>query len=104
MIFLPDWVETALLNGGLGVAVFFVLSGFVIAHSLYDKPMSLPEFGRFTLRRSLRLDPAYWASIAVTIAFAALSSYLVSGRLGQRKDPDLPPQNVAPLAVRHLPQ
>ncbi|WP_105439719.1 acyltransferase [Neorhizobium sp. T25_13] len=77
---LPVWVETALLNAGLGVAVFFVLSGFVIAHSLYDKPMSLPEFGRFTLRRSLRLDPAYWASIAVTIAFAALSSYLVSGK------------------------
>ncbi|MBP2557411.1 peptidoglycan/LPS O-acetylase OafA/YrhL [Neorhizobium galegae] len=76
----PVWVETVLSTGGLGVAVFFVLSGFVIAHSLYDKPMSFPEFGRFTLRRSLRLDPAYWGSIAVTIAFAALSSYLVAGK------------------------
>ena len=76
----PAWIGATALKGGMGVAVFFVLSGFVIAHSLYGRPMSFGEFGRFTLRRSLRLDPAYWASIALTIALAVLSSYLVAGK------------------------
>jgi len=94
MALFPAWVKAGLLHGGLGVAVFFVLSGFVIAHSLYNKPMTLPEFGRFTLKRSLRLDPAYWASIAATIAFALLSSYVVAGR-------DMP-DYTAPQILAHL--
>ncbi|CCF20518.1 putative Acyltransferase 3 [Pseudorhizobium banfieldiae] len=80
MALFPAWVEAGVLHAGLGVAVFFVLSGFVIAHSLYNRPMTLRELGRFTLKRSLRLDPAYWVSIAATIAFAVLSSYVVAGR------------------------
>jgi peptidoglycan/LPS O-acetylase OafA/YrhL len=57
--------------GSAGVAVFFVLSGFVIAHSLEGVRMTLAELGRFTLRRSVRLDPPYWASIALATAVAA---------------------------------
>jgi peptidoglycan/LPS O-acetylase OafA/YrhL len=52
-----------------GVAVFFVLSGFVIAHSIAGKSVDLKFIGSFALRRSLRLDPPYWVSIFVVVLF-----------------------------------
>ena len=52
-----------------GVAVFFVLSGFVIAHSVAGKSLDLSFIGRFALRRSVRLDLPYWASIFVAVLF-----------------------------------
>jgi peptidoglycan/LPS O-acetylase OafA/YrhL len=58
--------------GSAGVAIFFALSGFVIAHSLNGKEMTPAELGRFALRRSVRLDPAYWASIMLTVSVAAM--------------------------------
>ena len=62
------WPLTSFLFiGYLGVPVFFVVSGFTIAWSLRNVKMSAPAFGRFLLRRSLRLDPPFWAAIALTI-------------------------------------
>ncbi len=77
---LPSWVATVLKQGGLGVAVFFVLSGFVIAHSVAQSRVTLSFVGRFMLRRSIRLDPPYWLAIALAITFAYLSVYIVAGR------------------------
>ena len=53
-----DWLCE---QGHLGVEVFFVLSGFVITHALRPLRMCPSVVGRFVLRRSIRLDPAYWA-------------------------------------------
>jgi peptidoglycan/LPS O-acetylase OafA/YrhL len=55
-----------------GVAIFFVLSGFVISHSLWGTEMPGRSIGLFMLRRSIRLDPPYWASIilALTVILA----------------------------------
>ncbi|WP_445193141.1 acyltransferase family protein [Sphingomonas sp. Tas61C01] len=72
---LPGWCEHAVFDAGhLGVPIFFALSGFVIAHSLAGKEATPAFFGRFILRRSLRLDPAYWCAIAFAIALAFLSA------------------------------
>lgn len=60
--------------GNNGVAIFFALSGFVIAHSIRDQQITFGFIGRFALRRSIRLDPAYWASIGLFIAFMAASA------------------------------
>jgi peptidoglycan/LPS O-acetylase OafA/YrhL len=49
--------------GAHGVEIFFVLSGFVIAHSVYDFVPTPKEVGGFILRRQLRLDPSYWAML-----------------------------------------
>src|SRR6516164_3822489 len=49
----PTWLTVILEHCHLGVAIFFVLSGFVIAHSLYGKDVTLSLAGRFMLRRSL---------------------------------------------------
>lgn len=71
---LPGPIEAIVAHGNLGVSIFFVLSGFVIAHSVHAARISPGYFGRFVLRRSLRLDPPYWASIALAIATLAISS------------------------------
>ena len=51
--------------GHYGVNVFFVLSGFVIASSVRDGDWTPAFLARFTLRRSVRLDPPYWVAIAL---------------------------------------
>ncbi|QXF12714.1 acyltransferase family protein [Sphingopyxis terrae] len=72
---MPSFLAHILFDAGhLGVAIFFTLSGFVIAHSLAGSTMTPGNWGRFMLRRSVRLDPAYWASMVLVVAFGALSA------------------------------
>lgn len=68
--------------GRFAVPLFFAISGFVIAASLSDKVVTGRFFGRFMLRRSIRLDPTYWASITVDILLTAVSVYLVLPNAG----------------------
>jgi len=76
----PAWLGWTLHQGHLGIAIFFVLSGFVIAHSLRGHAVTFPLVGRFLLRRSVRLDPPYWFAIALTIGMAAISVHFVQGK------------------------
>jgi peptidoglycan/LPS O-acetylase OafA/YrhL len=72
-----DWVPARLLwiadLGTLGVDVFFVLSGFVIAHSIRNAEPSFRYLARFGLRRSIRLDPPLWATIAIELALVKVT-------------------------------
>lgn len=70
---LPKWISAVCLNGNLGVEIFFVLSGFVIAHSVRDGERSARYLLRFGLRRSIRLDPPLWITIAVELLLMRLS-------------------------------
>jgi peptidoglycan/LPS O-acetylase OafA/YrhL len=60
-------------HGWLGVQVFFAISGFVIAHSVGSSRITVGYVGNFILRRSVRLDPPYWAVIALTLVLVAAS-------------------------------
>lgn len=72
---LPDAINVVLFDSGhYGVAIFFALSGFVIAHSLRDLAPTLGFIAWFLLRRAVRLDPPYWLSIAIVLAFGILSA------------------------------
>lgn len=82
---MPNWLITTLGHGDLGVAVFFVLSGFVISHSLYSERITMRLCLRFMMRRSLRLDPPYWAAIAMMLGSAAISAVI----LPDRTSPDI---------------
>ncbi|CBL44142.1 predicted acyltransferase [gamma proteobacterium HdN1] len=73
---MPDWIYSFLSYGFVGVAVFFVISGFVIALSLSHKRATLGLTGRFAIRRSLRLDPPYWVAIALEIGLIYLALQL----------------------------
>ena len=80
MLILPGRALTVMTHGYLGVAIFFVLSGFVIAHSVYFDRVT-PEFAlRFMARRSVRLDPPYWLAIALALGSAVLSATAVAGK------------------------
>ncbi len=60
--------------GDAGVPIFFVISGFVIAHSITRDKVNSKYFLKFTVRRSIRLDPPYWGSIFLVIGMAWLST------------------------------
>ncbi len=70
---MPEALARLFAHGNLGVNIFFALSGFVIAMSVRDEAVSWGYAGRFTLRRSIRLDPPMWAAIALELVLVALS-------------------------------
>jgi peptidoglycan/LPS O-acetylase OafA/YrhL len=72
---LPSVVTTVVFDWGeLGVPVFFVLSGFVMALTV-DATCVGPRFAwRFVARRLVRLTPPYWFAIAVALGFALLKA------------------------------
>lgn len=55
--------------GGMGVDIFFVVSGFVIFISSDRKQKSRVDFIR---NRLVRIVPAYWASTMITLLFVLL--------------------------------
>jgi len=74
--FLPDhsWLKASGTYGWAGVEVFFVVSGFVIPYALFKSSYRLAQYGRFLLRRVVRLDPPYLVSVGLSIAaFAVIS-------------------------------
>lgn len=77
---LPGWALWLLEAGHFGVPIFFVLSGFVIAHSVARYRVDLPFIGRFALRRSIRLDPPYWASMVLVVGLGALSKFVMPSK------------------------
>jgi peptidoglycan/LPS O-acetylase OafA/YrhL len=69
----PRTLAFGLEHGRIGVDIFFALSGFVIAHSLRDGERSMRYFGRFALRRSIRLDPPLWVVIFLELMLIRVS-------------------------------
>jgi peptidoglycan/LPS O-acetylase OafA/YrhL len=69
------WLRTSGKYGWLGVEVFFVVSGFIIPYSLWRGGYVWPrDFGRFLLKRWVRLDPPYWVAIALALGLWHLSA------------------------------
>ncbi len=64
---MPRWLNWAAVYGWAGVPTFFVISGFVIAYSVRGNWVTPRFLGNFALRRSLRLDPCYWAIIGLAL-------------------------------------
>jgi peptidoglycan/LPS O-acetylase OafA/YrhL len=67
----PAWLRSLGGGGFVGVSFFYVLSGFVLAHS-YGARMTEGAFDhrRFLVRRLSRLGPAYFAALLVLLPLA----------------------------------
>ena len=65
---LPTWLNYLLFDiGDLGVSIFFVLSGFVMALTVGRAAPVGDWTVRFLIRRVARLTPPYYASIVVSL-------------------------------------
>jgi peptidoglycan/LPS O-acetylase OafA/YrhL len=72
----PFWISEILENARVGVRVFFVISGFVIAYSVRKAWVTPAYLGNFALRRSIRLEPPYWVTIAIVLTLNQLAGWL----------------------------
>ena len=75
-----SWMKAATFHGRLGVPVFFVISGFVLPHSLEAAGYRWRNFRTFVAKRLVRLEPTYLLSLAVHLGLWALASRLPSFR------------------------
>lgn len=64
---IPTSLQFLCDHAWVGVQVFFVISGFVIAYSVRKARVTPSYLANYALRRSLRLDPPYWSTIAAVL-------------------------------------
>ncbi|MGE5195108.1 MAG: acyltransferase family protein [Deltaproteobacteria bacterium] len=70
--FIPGLLQGWFDHGWMGVQVFFVISGFVIAYSVRNARVTPGYLGNYALRRSIRLDPPYWTTILFVLLLHAI--------------------------------
>ena len=66
-----SWGAALLIRGDVGVAIFFVLSGFLLFRPFAHASAvgtNRPGLGRFFWRRAVRLLPAYWLVVIVCLS------------------------------------
>lgn len=77
---IPDWARGVMdffVMGSFGVAVFFVLSGFLLARPFWlalDRGQPMPSLQIFTLRRAARILPGFWLALIVSLVLSVAVS------------------------------
>ena len=67
------WVQVFNAVGGFGVAMFFVLSGFLLARPFwraFDAGQPFPSLRTYALRRTARIVPGFWLALTVTFVLS----------------------------------
>jgi peptidoglycan/LPS O-acetylase OafA/YrhL len=59
------WLRAAGDKAWIGVPIFFVISGFVIPYALEAAGFALRDWGRFVLKRAIRIDIPCYVSVAI---------------------------------------
>jgi peptidoglycan/LPS O-acetylase OafA/YrhL len=74
--------------GAFGVAIFFVLSGYLLARPFWealDAGRPIPSLRTYALRRAARILPAYWVALVISFVIAvALFGTKLDGQLIMR--------------------
>jgi len=71
---------SALSFGQMGVLIFFFISGFIVTYSLEMSGYKPRQFFTFLIKRSIRIDPPYWATIVLYISLGYFFNNLPSYR------------------------
>ena len=81
----PHAVNLVSVWGRWGVELFFVISGFVVAYTMFDRSDLLGSSGvvRYFLRRSVRLDPTYWFAMCVAITLTPFLIWVSRDDIGE---------------------
>lgn len=81
--FLPktNWLHIIFAQGYLGVEAFFVISGLVIPLSFAQKNYDIRQIRSVVLKRIIRIEPAYWASIFLMICIDVFGGLYERGQL-----------------------
>jgi peptidoglycan/LPS O-acetylase OafA/YrhL len=61
--------------GYLGVTIFFVISGFIVPYSMIRGGYTIAAWPTFMLKRLVRLEPPYLASIGLILALGAFDMF-----------------------------
>ena len=95
---LPQWLVYILFEkGSLGIAIFFVLSGFLIAYSLQNARINFSFLKSFVLRRFVRLNPTYYVAIITTIVISFIAAYFKGQEFAPMGEPLSFPRLIAHL-------
>ena len=68
-----EWLRVFNQTGGFGVALFFVLSGFLLARPFWqalDRREPLPSLRVYAMRRAARILPGFWLALTVTLVLS----------------------------------
>lgn len=68
----PYLVANFVKNGYLGVSFFFLLSGFILTHSYFDKMSDWGDVRRFAIARFARIYPVYLLALVVALPLLTL--------------------------------
>jgi peptidoglycan/LPS O-acetylase OafA/YrhL len=66
--------------GYFGVDLFFIISGYIMCHSIASRPMN---FGQFMQNRIKRIIPLYWAVTAIAMIIYLLAPSMVNASGGE---------------------
>jgi peptidoglycan/LPS O-acetylase OafA/YrhL len=77
---LPIFVHNTCLYGWIGVQMFWVLTGFMLAYSLRNVELRPAVAGNFMLRRIVRLGIPYWTVVLLVAALDLIVRWIVSAR------------------------
>ena len=64
----PKWAAPVVLNGGMGVTLFFIASAFSLCHSARPGEDRHKAYAAFVLRRLFRIAPLFYIVLAISIA------------------------------------
>src|SRR6187399_3266653 len=68
-----EWFRLFTQMGTFGVAMFFVLSGFLLARPFWqslDKGEDMPSIRTYAMRRAARILPGFYLALAVTFVLS----------------------------------
>lgn len=70
-----EWLGPVAMNGGVGLYVFFVLSGYLLSRPFLDGPV---EIRRYAIARAARLLPGYYLAVVGLAAIGVIPALVAN--------------------------